>query len=418
MSTTPQLIFMEKQLTNYRRALQLTLESISPLDSEIVPLSQLIGRVAARDLCALVDSPSVDASLKDGYAVRSADIARATSENSVQLRLIGSVSAGGEFEGEVNQGTAVRILTGAKVPRGAEAVVSEEFTCPHGDLVIVTNDAEPGRNIMPKGGDVHVGQHLVSAGTVFRRAAQVGLLAAAGYSEIPVIRQPQVAIIATGDEVIAPGEPLQEGKLFASNLVTLAAWCSLYGLKTTVSVVKDEAKAIEQHVLEAITGGDAIVTSGGAWKGERDLVIKLLDHLGWHKIYHRVKLGPGKAVGFGLWQGKPVFCLPGGPPSNQMAFMQLALPGLQKLAGHKQVGLPKMLVRLAATVKGQRDWTQFLEGKFEETEQEILFHPYQLTSRLQAMSEAEGLLEIPENTAVIPQGTMVRVQVLPCDTIL
>jgi len=402
---------MEEALTSYTRALQLTLESISPLDAEVVPLSRLTGRVAGRDLYALVDCPSVDASLKDGYAIRSTDISHATAENPVRLQLIGSVAAGGGFAGEVIPGTAIRILSGARIPKGAEAVVSEEFANDDGYLVTVTNHAEPGRNILRQGSDVRGGQFLIPAGTVLR-PAQVGLLAAAGHSEIPVIRQPRVAIIATGDEVLAPGEELGEGKLFASNLVTLAAWCSLYGLSTTASVVKDDAEAIKSRLLEAIATSDAIVTSGGAWKGELDLVVGVLDELGWQKIYHRVKIGPGKAVGFGLWQGKLVFCLPGGPPSNLMAFLQLGLPGLLKLAGHRHPGLPEMVVRLAEGVAGQRDWTQFIAGRFQKVGEELLFYPFKLTSRLQSMAATEGLLAIPEGTAVIPKGAMVRVQVL------
>jgi molybdopterin molybdotransferase len=394
------------------RALQLTLESISPLDSEVVPLSRSTGRVAARDIYAMVDSPSVDASLKDGYAVRSADISHATPQNPVRLQLIGSVSAGGKFEGEVVHGTAVRILSGARIPAGAEAVVAEEFTREDGHLVTMTSHAEPGRNILRKGSDVGAGQLLVSAG-ILLRPAQVGLLAAAGHNQIPVIQQPRVAIIATGDEVIAPGEELSEGKLFASNLVTLEAWCSLYGMETTLSVVQDDAELIERRLHEAIAASDAILTSGGAWKGERDLVVRLLDQLGWQKIYHRVRMGPGKAVGFGLWGGKPVFCLPGGPPSNQMAFIQLALPGLLKLGGQRQPGLTRTAVKLAERVEGQRDWTQFIMGRFQKRKEEMLFYPLKVASRLGSMAEAEGLLTIPEGTAHIPQGAVISVQVLP-----
>lgn len=403
---------MKETYTSYAHALRLTLDAISPLDSEVVALSETAGRVAARDLYAQVDSPSIDASLKDGYAVRSADISHATAENPIRLRLIGSVSAGGRFEDEVIHGSAVRVLSGARIPRGAEAVLSEEFAWDDGYLVTVTNHAEPGRNILRKGGDVAVGQPLITAGAALR-PAQVGLLAAAGHSQVPVTLRPKVAIVATGDEVIAPGRELCEGKLYASNLVTLAAWCSLYGMGTTVSVVKDDADLIRSRLLEALAGGDAILTSGGAWKGERDLVVGLLDELGWRKIYHRVKVGPGKAVGFGLWQGKPVFCLPGGPPSNQMAFIQLALPGLMKLGGHTRPGLPWTVARLAERVEGQRDWTQFIEGRLQETGKEILFYPFKMASRLGAMAEAEGILAIPEGTAVVPKGAIVRVQALP-----
>lgn len=405
---------MRNQLISFNQALQLTLGAITPLDSERVPLSRLTGRVVASDLYALVDSPSADVSLKDGYAVQSADIAAATPENPVRLRLIGAASAGGDFAGEVARETAVRILSGARIPSGAEAVLSEEFADDDGHWVTATNHSEPGRNILPRGTDVHSGQFLVSAGTVLR-PAQVGLLAAAGHDEVPVIRQPSVAIIATGDEVVAPGERLREGELYASNLVTLSAWCTHYGLATTVNVVQDDAQAIENHLLEAISASDAIVTSGGAWKGERDLVVGLLDRLGWEKVYHRARMGPGKAAGFGLWQGKPVFCLPGGPPSNQMAFLQLALPGLLKLAGHRQPGLPEVIVKLAESVEGQQDWTQFVEGRFQREGNETVFHPFKMASRLESMATAEGFLAIPEGTARICKGTVVRVQLLTPD---
>jgi molybdopterin molybdotransferase len=403
---------MERTLISYAHALQLTLEGITPLDSETVALTESPGRVVARDITAAVDSPSVDASLKDGYAVQSADIAQASAAQPVRLRVIGSVFAGGEFEGEVAPGTAVRILTGARIPRGAGAVVAEEFTRREGEWLSVTNHAQPGRNILPQGSDVGAGQLVVGAGTLLR-PAQVGLLAAAGHSQVRVIRRPRVAIIATGDEVVVPGQPLPEGRLFASNLVTLAAWCSLYGMATTLGVAKDDAAAIKERLIEAVSSSDAILTSGGAWSGERDLVIRLLDELGWRKIYHRVRLGPGKAVGFGLWQGKPVFCLPGGPPSNQMAFIQLALPGLMKLAGHPAPGLAKIVARLAESVRGQIDWTQFVQGRFESQGDELLFHPSRLTSRLGAMAGAEGFLAIPEGTETIPRGARVQVQVAP-----
>ena len=328
---------MTDSRVSYTQALRLTLEHISPLESETISLFQSVGRVTARDLAAMVDSPSVDVSLKDGYAVRSADIGQASIANPVRLRLIGSIAAGDQFKGELMPGTAIRILSGARIPKGAEAVVSEEFADDDGFRVTVTNDAEPGRNILRRGGDVCVGQPLVSAGARLR-PAQVGLLAASGYDAVPVIRLPNVAIIATGTEVIAPGEKLEEGKLFASNLVTLSAWCTLYGMQTRVGVVEDQADAIKDHLLQMVAASDAILTSGGAWTGEHDLVVRLLDELGWRKVYHKVKMGPGKAIGFGLWRGKPIFCLPGGPPSNQMAFIQLALPGLLKLAGHSQLG--------------------------------------------------------------------------------
>jgi molybdopterin molybdotransferase len=404
-------------LATYAEALRLTLASISVLGSETVALGEAVGRVLAEAPRACVDCPSVDASMKDGYAVCSHDVAAACPALPVQLRLIGSVAAGVEFEGEVVSGAAVRILSGARVPRGADAVVSEEFATDDGRQVIVVNDAGPGRNILARGSDVRAGEPLFPEGIVLA-PAQIGLLAAAGCGDVPVVRRPRVAIIATGDEVIAPGQTLREGQLFASNLVTLAAWCACYGITASVSVVKDDPELIERALLDAVDGHDAVLTSGGAWGGERDLVVRLLDKMGWQKVFHRVKMGPGKAVGFGLLRGKPVFCLPGGPPSNQMAFMQIALPGLLKLSGHARPGLPKIAVTLAEGVRAQEDWTQFLDGRFRSAGGDILFHPFRMASRLQSMASSEGILEVSEGVGEIRRGSRVWVQALPHTSIV
>ncbi|MDD5207561.1 MAG: molybdopterin molybdotransferase MoeA [Desulfobacterales bacterium] len=404
---------MNEQLISYSKALELTLEAISPLEAETVSLFNLINRIAANDLFALVDSPERDVSLKDGYAVQSADIAQATPERPVKLRVIGAISAGGPFDGKVTAGAAVRIWSGAGIPAGADAVLAEEFARLQDDGVAATAHAEPGRNILPQGTDHRVGQPLVSAGTFLCRPTQIGLLASAGYSQVVVFRKPRVAIIATGDEIVAPGQVLGKGKVFASNLVTLASWCALHGFASDVWVVKDDTEAISARLLEALAGHDVILTSGGAWKGDHDLIAGILDRLGWQKLYHRVKMGPGKAVGFGLWDGKPVFCLPGGPPSNQMAFSQLALPGLQKLAGFRRPGLARVRATLARSVSGQEDWTQFLEGRFEYESGALLFRPIKLLSRLQGLAATEGILTIPEGTTQLQAGAMVGIQLAP-----
>jgi molybdopterin molybdotransferase len=396
---------------SYSQALAQTLAHISPLEAETVDLVQACGRVAARDLEARVDSPSLDASLKEGYAVRSADVAGASPRQPAHLRLAGLAVAGDGWDGTVQEGMAVRILTGAPIPGGAQAVVSSEFASDDGQSVTVVNDAEPGRNILARGSDVAIGQRIVAAGERLQ-PAQAGLLAAAGYASVPVVRRPRVAIVATGDEVVAPGKALAPGKLYASNLVTLAAWCVQYGMEVTTAVVPDSRERIRAELERCLAEHDAILTSGGAWTGERDLVVRLLDELGWEQVYHRVRMGPGKAVAFGLWQGKPVFCLPGGPPSNHMAFLQLALPGLHRLEGREPVGLPVQAARLAETVRGQRDWTQFVHGRVRMASEGLAFHPLRLKSRLQEMARTEGIVCIPEGTEVLEAGTMVAVQML------
>lgn len=397
-------------MISFQEALRLTLEKVQPLDTEIIALSQATGRVVGERLVARVDLPSVDVSLKDGYAVKSGDISAASPERPVSLHLIGDVAAGGLWQGEIGPGTAVRILSGAPIPGGAEAVVSEEYTRMEGEDLIVMADAYPGRNILSRGSDVQRGQLLVSAGESLR-PGQIGLLAAGGHDRIPVRKIPRVGILATGDEVLAPGKPLEEGKLYASNLVTLEAWCHYFCMQVTTWVVKDQSDVLRAHLRESIRECDALLTSGGAWRGDRDLVVGVLDELGWEKFYHRVRMGPGKAVGFGNYWGKPVFCLPGGPPSNYMAFLNLALPGLLKLAGRVRTSLPMVPAKLSREVRGQIDWTQFILGNIEQDEGCLIFHPSKMASRLQMIAQAEAILMIPEGTDRIAARENVRVQI-------
>lgn len=401
-------------MISYSEAYQLTLEHILAIGTEDVDILNAVERVAAEDLFSRVDSPSADVSLKDGYAVHAADVLNASVDPPIPLRLVGSVHAGGHYEGYVNPGSVVRILTGAPIPPGADAVVAEEFTKQDQDRVIIEIHAEVGRNILPKGNDVACGQKILSKGERLV-PAMVGFLAAAGYQQVSVCSRPQVAILATGDEVIAPGQPLVPGELYASNLVTLAAWCNYFGFDVQTLVVDDDKALIRENLIECLQQYDALLTSGGAWKGDRDFVVQLLDELGWEKIYHRVCIGPGKGVGFGVYQGKPVFCLPGGPPSNHSAFLQLALPGLQKLAGQPPFGLPRRIVRLAKMVRGQIDWTQFIHGIIEDAGDQLLFYPEKMKSRLQMMAQADAIIAIPEGQDRILEGSMIQAHILKHD---
>ena len=395
---------MTRELIGYSEALALTLGSISSLDTESVILSECQDRVAACELRALVDCPSVDASLKDGFAICSRDIEDASREEPVTLRLLGTAAAGIPFDGSMRSTCAVRILSGGSIPRGADAVVAEEFTTVVGDKVIVTNHSEPGRNIFPRGADVASGECVVKRGTRLSPGL-IGILAAAGHSDVPVFLRPRVAMIATGDEVVMPGEPLPEGKLHASNLATLNAWCRRFGMAVTMEQVSDDPDLIKGRMVHAVDGADALITSGGAWTGDRDLVAKMLEQLGWTQCFHRIRIGPGKAVGFGLLKGKPVFVLPGGPPSNLLAFLAIALPGLLKLEGGTSPALPIVHVRIGKEIAVRdRDWTQFIFGTVETGDGFPMFMPLELDSRLRSMAMAQAVVAVPEGMDGMEQG--------------
>ncbi|MBN2655331.1 MAG: molybdopterin molybdotransferase MoeA [Nitrospirae bacterium] len=394
-----------------KKALKLTLENIKPIKTETVFIPELAGRITAKPVKSLVNTPSSDISLKDGYAVISADVMNASKNKPIVLALKGSLMAGSSKNYKVVPGTAVRIMSGATIPKGADAVVAVEFTETSNSKVTIFNHAENGRNILKKGSDVKRGEIITESSRRLWPPA-VGLIAASGHDRAVVFKNPSVSIIATGDEILAVGQPLVKGKVFASNLVTISSWCTHYGMESETSVVKDSESEIKKAIKEKIKKSDSLITSGGAWKGDRDLVVKILDDLGWKKIYHRVKMGPGKAIGFGLLNSKPVFCLPGGPPSNQMAFLQLALPGLLRLAGHSSPKLPEIEAVIEETVYGQKDWTQFIHGILRAKKDKILFKPLKMTSRLQFMAKADAIACIPEGTEKIDNGSKISVQLI------
>ncbi len=393
-------------------ALKLTLARVRPLAAEEVGLLDGLDRVLAADIYAEADSPSIDASLKDGYAVISRQVSQASKEHPVRLQMVGCMAAGGEEDVNVTPDTTVRVLTGAKIPPGADAVVAEEFTSAQDDVITFYRDAEPGRNILPKSSDVALDQIVAPKGSILTPGL-TGLLAAAGHSRLPVVRNPYVAIVATGDEVVAPGQPLPEGKLFASNITTLGGWCRRFGMRTYLTVVKDEADQIYDALKRLAAEADAVITSGGAWTGDRDMVVQILERLGWRQAFHRIRIGPGKAVGFGTLQDKPVFILPGGPPSNLMGFLQIALPGLLALAGRRHCHLPAVNVRLATELTGRfADWTQFIYGTLETSSDLPVFHALDGRSRLRLMASAQAVVSIPEGEVRLPEGKVVSAQLL------
>lgn len=399
-------------MISFDEAYQRTLARIEPIGTELAPLLSSVGRIAYQDLLAQVDSPTADVSLKDGYALHAGDVQQASPETPVRIRLVGKIAAGGDWDGRVDRGEAVRILSGGRVPSGADAVLAEEFTQEEGDWVIALARADAGRNILPARTDIYVGKQLVEKGERLT-PVKVGLLASAGYADVPVYRRPRVAVIATGDEVVAPGNPLPDGKLYASNLVTLAGWCVSFGFEVETFVVPDDREQIRQALVTALQDYDIALTSGGAWKSDRDLVVHILDALGWEKVYHRIKMGPGKAVGFGLHQGKSVFLLPGGPPSNHMAFLQLVTPAMHQMAGWPDLGFPMVPARLGKTLRGQIDWTQFEHGRLEKNAQgENVFYPSRQSSRLQMMASSNAVARIPEGIDHIPEGETILVQKL------
>ncbi len=395
-----------------QEALKKTLAHTQPLPALQVLLGEGLDRVIAADIQARVDSPSVDASLMDGYAVRSLDLSGATKQRPAALTLSGMAAAGTRPDLVVEPRHTLRVMTGAPIPLGADVVVPQEFTTRQAGLILFSRAEKSGANILPRGSDVVLGQVVARAGQRVSPGL-AGLLAAAGHDQIEVIRPPRIALLATGDEVVAPGNPLAEGKLYASNITTLDGWCRRYAFKTQLWVVGDALKEIRRTLEQTIAQVDVVVTSGGAWTGDKDLVVQALEDLGWQEIYHGIHMTPGKGTGFGLLHEKPVFMLPGGPSASLMGFLQLVLPGLLTMAGYGFSELPEINVQLGSELHGRhREWTQCIFGTLERRKSGYLFQPLLTRSRLLSMAEAEAIVRIPEGQTRLAAGTVVKAQII------
>jgi molybdopterin molybdotransferase len=388
-------------------ALDLALRNISPSGVETVPTSELVGRVCAEDVIALIDYPSSDSSLKDGYAVVSQDVAGANDSNPVALAVVGSVGAGDPCQVTVRRGTAVRVLSGAPIPQGADAVLAEEFVEVGPDHITALAGSERGRNILFTGAEIRERETLVPAGQVLT-PARVSLVVAGGLERVSVFRRPVVGLLATGNEILLPGSPPETGKLFASNLALQEAWLRLWSMTTRVRKAGDCFEDLTSAVESMLSECDVLLTSGGAWKGDRDLIVKVLDKLGWELIFHRVRMGPGKAIATGFLRGKPIFCLPGGPPSNEAAFLLIAFPALTRMAGYTGFPYSRLTGILETDVRGQKDWTQVIHCLAEREGTTTRLIPLDRGRRLSSMARADGLLLIPEGVEYIPAGTAVQ----------
>ena len=400
-----------KTFIGFKEALDITLANVSAGPTEVLPLSRLTGRTLAENIASRVDCPSLSSSRKDGYAVQSPDLAKASEDNPVTLDVVGAITAGETSGIKIQTGQAVRITTGAPLPHGADAVLAEEFCRRSANKIIAVNTAESGRNIQARGKDIKRKEPVAGTGSRLTPAL-IGLLAAAGHESARVYALPKVGVIATGDEVVAPGKPLSAGKLYASNMVEICSWLSLLGLEYRAQLVSDRKEDISSAITRYLPEVDLIVTSGGAWGSEKDLILDVVEDLNWQGLYHRVRMGPGKPVGFGLLQNTPFFFLPGGPPSHEMVFLQLTIPALLKMAGGQPTLFPFAAARLSQTVKGKKKWTDFVHARIEKREDQLWVHPARLNSALQSMARKDALIIIPEDREELAAGEMIAIQLL------
>jgi molybdenum cofactor synthesis domain-containing protein len=342
------------------------LAGCTPLGDVDVKLADALGLVAAADVRAGEDVPPFANTAMDGYAVRAAD----TTGAPVELDVVGFIAAGAAGDIAVGPGQAVRIMTGAPMPPGADSVVLVERTEDLGERVRIEITVEPGTAVRPAGDVLQPGDVVVDAGTVLT-PAHLGLLATVGRAAVRVVRRPRVGVISTGDELVDGDAPLGPGQIRDSNRPTLLALVRQAGFDAVdLGTVRDDEAVITEAIEGAVRSCDALITSGGVSMGDLDFVKVVLDRIG-DMRWMQVAIRPAKPLAFGTVGSVPVFGLPGNPVSSAVSFELFARPGLRKLAGHRELLRPPVgalagedllrqpdgkvhFVRVAASIEGGR----------------------------------------------------------------
>ena len=353
-------------MISVEEARRIILENIRPLkETEAKEMCSCLGRVLAFDLMAKENIPPFSNSAMDGFAARAKDLAGASRENPKTLEVIESLAAGYTARRSVGSMRAIRIMTGAPLPKGADSVVMVEDTKNKEEFVIIFKEVEKGENVRYAGEDVKKGEIVIKNGTVLK-SGHIGLLASLGAGKIKVFRQPRVAILATGDELVEIGQRLSPGKIRNSNAYSLYGQAlKMAALPILLGIARDNKKDLEQKIRKGLSA-DMLLVSGGVSVGDYDFVKDVLKDLGTQMKFWRVAMKPGKPLAFGMMNGVPVFGLPGNPVSSMISFEQFVRPALLKMSGAREISrfyLPAIAKEDFEKKKGLR---YFFKGDFGE----------------------------------------------------
>ena len=388
-------------MVSVEEAIETVLEHTQPLAAEEIRLDDALGRVLAEEVIAHDDMPPFVASAVDGYAVVAADGDR-------PRRVLSEIIAGSADLTEVLPGTTVRIMTGAPLPPGADAVIMVEQTAEDGGVMKTTANPRSGDNVHPRGQDVADGQVVLSARAVLG-AAEIGVLATVGHSHLQVFRRPVVAVLSTGDELIEPDQPLRPGAIRDSNRSTLLASIrEAGGVPLSLGTVRDDEAAQEDLIRSGLRQADVVLTSGGVSVGSRDLIKPILRRVG-TVHFGRVSFKPGKPTTFATVGGQLVFGLPGFPVSSLVSFEVFVRPALRKLQGHRRLHRTVVRATLEHAIDPSPDRPEYQRATVRWIDGRLLARSTgaQRSSRLLSLVGANALLRIPPGTQPLPAGAAV-----------
>ncbi|WP_010478650.1 molybdopterin molybdotransferase MoeA [Thermococcus zilligii] len=389
-----------KRLTPYREALRMMLEDIKEIpDAEEVPLDEALGRVVAGDVASPIDSPPFDRAAVDGYAVRAEDTFQAREYSPVELRIVDEVPAGGESKARVEPGTAVKLLTGVKIPEGANAVLMQEMAEREGGIIKVLRPVAPGQNVAMKGEDVRRGQVVLKKGQILR-PQDLAILKSLGFKSVKVKRKPRVGIIVTGSELIEDfnEEALNRGKILESNSIMLRGLVKQYfGEPVFYGVIPDEEKLIGEAIRRAREENDLVLVTGGSAFGDMDFAHRFVKLL-----FHGTTIKPGRPIGY----GERVFVMSGYPAAVFAQFHLYVKHALAKLAGARNYEV-RVRARLTERTPSQLGRAEFVkvwygDGKAQPVKKRG-------SGIISSLVESNGYILIPEDSEGYLEGEEVEV---------
>lgn len=397
------------------------LRHFAPLAAESVPLMAALGRVLAADVFADIDVPPFANSAMDGYAVLGVDVQQASIDQPALLRIVAEVPAGGMTEVPVTAGTAIRIMTGAPMPPGADTVVPFEETdegrsdsLHDQGTVRVFKRVPVGASVRAAGEDVAAGALVARRGTLLR-AAEIGVLATVGAATVPVFKRPKVAILATGDELVDVSERPGPGQIRNANGYANAAQViAAGGEPLQLPIARDTEAELNARIDAALQwGADLFMTSGGVSVGDYDVVKKVLQQRG-EMAFWRVKMKPGKPIAFGLIEGVPLLGLPGNPVSAMVGFELFGRPALLKMQGRDGYVRPTIFATFTGTITDRTDRRQYVRVRVEQRDAEFRAHltGEQGSGVLTSMMHADGLMVVPEGMTLVEPGARLPVIML------
>lgn len=389
-------------MVHIEEAQQIVLRHIAPLPTEELPLLQGIGRVAGEDVYSPWDIPGADNSAMDGYAFSFA----AVRGNS--LLVSGNIPAGKERTTPVAAGEAVRIMTGAPLPRGCDTVVPIENVETIGDTIRLLGDVRPGAHIRRRGEDIRAGERAIAANSLLR-PQEIGMLASLGKTSVRVYRRPRVGVLATGDELLEIGSPPAPGKIINSNSYSIAAQVVESGGDPVIlGIAEDEMERTCDRIREGIRG-DLLITTGGVSVGDRDCVKEAIVALGGEIKFWKVHMKPGKPVAFAILEGKPVFALPGNPAAAMISFEVFVRPALLKMTGHTRIFRPTVTAALTEPIANKGDRPHLIRVRVEARQDGYVASATgnQSSARLSSLTAANGFMRIAPGTALASGASVV-----------